>query len=75
MAGKTLVCSPWKINFFGRLRSFRYPQASVVTRYGIRLLPEMYERLNPIPYEATAQMEQDLADDLRRAGYMVTGGH
>jgi hypothetical protein len=49
--------------------------ASVVTRYGIRLLPEMYEHLNPVPYEAAAQMEQDLADDLRRAGYMVTGGH
>jgi len=49
--------------------------ASVVTRYGIRLLPEMYEHLNPMPYEAAAQMEQDLADDLRRAGYMVTGGH
>jgi hypothetical protein len=26
MAGKTLACSPWKINFFGRLWSFRYPQ-------------------------------------------------
>src|ERR1035437_9353114 len=28
MVGKTLVCSPWKINFFGRLRSFRYPHPS-----------------------------------------------
>jgi hypothetical protein len=49
--------------------------ASVVKRYGIRLLPELYEHLNPMPYEAAAQMEQDLAEDLRRAGYTVTGGH
>ncbi len=49
--------------------------ASVVKRYGIRLLPEMYEHLNPMPYEAAAQMERDLAEDLRRAGYTVTGGH
>ncbi len=49
--------------------------ASVVKRYGIRLLPECYEHLNPMPFEAAAQMEKDLAEDLRRAGYTVTGGH
>ena len=49
--------------------------ASVVKRYGLRLLPELYEHLNPMPFEAAAQMEQDLAEDLRRAGYTVTGGH
>jgi predicted GIY-YIG superfamily endonuclease len=49
--------------------------ASVVKRYGLRLLPELYAHLNPMPFEAAAQMEQDLAEDLRRAGYTVTGGH
>ena len=49
--------------------------AVVVKRYGLRLLPELYEHLNPMPYEAAAQMEKDLAEDLRRAGYTVTGGH
>jgi hypothetical protein len=49
--------------------------ASVVTRYGIRLLPELYAHLKPMPFGAAVQMEQDLADDLRRAGYTVTGGH
>jgi hypothetical protein len=49
--------------------------ASVVKRYGLRLLPELYEHLNPMPFEAAAQMEQDLAEDLRRTGYSVTGGH
>jgi hypothetical protein len=49
--------------------------ASLVKRYGIRLLPELYAHLNPMPFEAATQMEKDLAEDLRRAGYMVTGGH
>ena len=49
--------------------------ASVVTRYGIRLLPELFAHLNPMPFESAAQMEVDLAEDLRRAGYTVTGGH
>ena len=49
--------------------------ASVVKRHGLCLLPELYEHLNPMPFEAAAQMERDLAQDLRRAGYTVTGGH
>ena len=49
--------------------------ASLVKRYGIRLMPEFYEHLNPMPFEAAAQMEIDLAEDLRRAGYTVAGGH
>ena len=49
--------------------------AWVVKRYGIRLLPELYARLHPMPFEAAAQMDVDLAEDLRRAGYTVTGGH
>ena|SRR5882724_2390446 len=49
--------------------------ASVVKRFGLRLLPELYEHLNPMPFEAATQMEMDLAEDLRRAGYTVTGGH
>jgi predicted GIY-YIG superfamily endonuclease len=49
--------------------------AYVVKRYGVRLLKELYEHLNPMPFEAAAQMEMDLAEDLRREGYTVTGGH
>ena len=49
--------------------------APVVKRFGIRLLPELFQHLNPMPYEAAARMEKDLAEDLRRAGYTVTGGH
>lgn len=49
--------------------------AFAVRRYGLRLLPDLYAHLNPMPFEAAAQMEKDLAEDLRRAGYTVTGGH
>ena len=49
--------------------------ASLVKRHGVRLLPELFSHLNPMPFEAAAQMEMDLAEDLRRAGYTVTGGH
>jgi len=46
--------------------------SSIVRRYGTRLLPELYRHL---PFEAAAKMEMDLAEDLRRAGYTVTGGY
>ena len=49
-------------------------EAWVVAKYGIRLMPELYEYLNPMPFEAAAQMEKDLAADLRAEGYTVTGG-
>jgi hypothetical protein len=48
--------------------------AWVVKKYGLRLEPELYEFLNPMPFEAAAQMEKDLAEDLRAEGYTVTGG-
>src|SRR5438477_12311750 len=47
----------------------------VVKRYRDRLLPRLYEHLNPMPYDAAVQMEKDLAEDLRNQGYTVTGGH
>jgi hypothetical protein len=49
--------------------------ASVVKRYGLRLLPELYEHLNPMPYDAATHMEKDVAEDLHQGGYTVTGGH
>ena len=51
-----------------------YKSAWVVKRYGKRLMPELFEHLNPMPFEAAAQMEKDLAEDLRAEGYTVTGG-
>jgi hypothetical protein len=51
-----------------------YKSARVVQRYGVRLLPEFFEHLNPMPFDAAAQMEKDLAEDLRAEGYAVLGG-
>jgi hypothetical protein len=56
-------------------RFVSHKAAALVKRHGIRLLPELYAHLNPMPFEAAVQMEMDLAEDLRRAGYTVTGGH
>ena len=51
-----------------------YQSARLVKKYGVRLLPELYEYLNPMPYEHAVQMEKDLAADLRAQGYAVVGG-
>src|SRR5687767_3773201 len=37
--------------------------ARVVRQFGVRLLPELFEHLNPMPFEAAAQMEKELAED------------
>jgi len=52
-----------------------YKSAWTVEKYGVRLMPELFAHLNPMPYEAAAQMEMELAEDLRADGYTVTGGH
>ena len=51
-----------------------YKSAWTVKQYAIRLMPELYEHLNPMPFEAAAQMEKDLTEDLRAEGYTVAGG-
>ncbi len=51
-----------------------YKSAWAVKRYAIRLMPELYEHLNPMPFEVAVQMEKDLAEDLRAQGFTVTGG-
>ena len=48
------------------IRANRY-----VRLYGRRLLPELYECYNPMPYEAARDMEVELAIGLREAGYGV----
>lgn len=39
--------------------------------YGLRLLPELYEAYNPMPYEGACEMEVELAISLREKGYGV----
>ena len=49
--------------------------ARVVRRYGVRLLPALYEHLNPMTYGEAVRMEVDLAQELRERGHVVFGGH
>ena len=49
--------------------------SALVRRYGLRLVPKLFEHLNPMPYDAAVQMEMDLAEDLRAQGFAVGGGH
>lgn len=43
----------------------------LVQRYGQRLMPELYECYNPMPYEGARDMEVELAIGLREEGYGV----
>jgi hypothetical protein len=51
-----------------------YKASHYVQKYGVKLLPELYEYLNPMPFEAACQMENDLAEELKQKGYTVCGG-
>ena len=42
-----------------------------VQRYGLRLMPELYDRYNPMRYGVAKAMEVELAIGLREAGYGV----
>ena len=48
--------------------------ASVVRKYGVRLVPKLYAHLNPMDYDAACAMEAQLAQELRDRGYAVFGG-
>jgi len=42
-----------------------------VREYGLRLLPDLYECYNPMPYDGARDMEVELAIGLREDGYGV----
>ena len=45
-----------------------------VTKYGLRLLPQLYEVYNPMPYDAARDMEIELALSLRARRFGVWQG-
>lgn len=49
--------------------------ARVVRKYGERLMPHFYAHLNPMPFKEAVKKEAELADDMRKRGYQVFGGH
>jgi len=52
-----------------------YKSSGWVEKYGICLLPKLYEHLNPMEWKDAVEMEKKLAEDLRSLGYTVLGGH
>ena len=42
-----------------------------VKKYGLRLLPELYELYNPMSYDEACALEVELAIDFRESGYGV----
>lgn len=48
------------------IQANRYAQ-----KYGLRLLPELYEIYNPMSYDDARDMEVEVAIDLREGGYGV----
>jgi hypothetical protein len=42
-----------------------------VTKYGLHLVPALYEMYNPMPYDGARDMEVELAIALRAKGYGV----
>ncbi len=52
-----------------------YKASRYVYKYGLRLMPELYEDLNPLTYDEAVIAEEGLARKLRNEGYTVVGGH
>ena len=48
--------------------------AGIVRRFGVRLVPVLYEHLNPMPYADALRLEGELAASLRKRGFQVFGG-
>jgi predicted GIY-YIG superfamily endonuclease len=49
--------------------------ARIVRKHGVRLVPSLYEHLNPMTYHDAVRMESVLAGSLRKRGFQVFGGH
>ncbi len=52
-----------------------YKKSTLVMKYGVRLLPELYEKLNPMSYEEACITEKSLAKSLKKRDFKVYGGH
>jgi hypothetical protein len=53
-----------------------YKASGAARRFGVRLLPEFVEHLNPMRRWEALEIEAAIADELRRAGVpWVEGGH
>ena len=52
-----------------------YKSSKYVRKFGVRLLPELYEHLNPMSAAEAAELEVSIAEALKKAGVPTYGGH
>jgi hypothetical protein len=52
-----------------------YKASKYVKKYGVRLLPELFEHLNPMSNAESAELEVSIAEALKKAGIPTYGGH
>lgn len=75
-------CDPWKECYYvgltgltpeERFENHRagYKSNKFVRKYGLRLVPRLYEEYNPLSYEDAREMEVELTGMLRRRAHAV----
>ena len=52
-----------------------YKASKYVKKYGVRLLPELFEHLNPMSNAESVELEVSIAEALKKAGIPTYGGH
>jgi hypothetical protein len=52
-----------------------YKASKYVKKYGVRLLPELFEHLNPMSAAEATELEVSIAEALKKAGILTYGGH
>jgi hypothetical protein len=52
-----------------------YKASKYVKKYGVRLLPEFFEHLNPMSSAEATELEVSIAEALKKAGVPTYGGH
>lgn len=52
-----------------------YKSSRAVKQYGVELIRPHFDHLEHIHYDEAARIEQEVAENLRDAGYWVEGGH
>ena len=52
-----------------------YKASRYVKKYGVSLLPDLFEHLNPMSAAEATELEVSIAEALKKAGIPTYGGH
>ena len=52
-----------------------YKASRYVKKYGVSLLPDLFEHLNPMSAAEATELEVSIAEALKKAGVPTYGGH